>query len=107
MNSKKLNPRIWMMLLLLCALGSMFPALAQQTRTRTITGLVTDEAKEPLIGASVVVKGTTVGTITDFDGNFVLSVPTGAIALEFSYVGYKSKNNHCSCHNEGGQRSVE
>lgn len=91
MNSKKLNPRIWMMLLLLCALGSMFPALAQQTRTRTITGLVTDEAKEPLIGASVVVKGTTVGTITDFDGNFVLSVPTGAIALEFSYVGYKSK----------------
>ena len=89
MNSKKLNPRIWMMLLLLCALGSMFPALAQQTRT--ITGLVTDEAKEPLIGASVVVKGTTVGTITDFDGNFVLSVPTGAIALEFSYVGYKSK----------------
>jgi len=91
MNSKKLNPRIWMMLLLLCALGSMSPALAQQTRTRTITGLVTDEAKEPLIGASVVVKGTTVGTITDFDGNFVLSVPTGAIALEFSYVGYKSK----------------
>lgn len=89
MNSKKLNPRIWMMLLLLCALGSMFPALAQQTRT--ITGLVTDEAKEPLIGASVVVKGTTVGTITDFDGNFVLSVPTGAIVLEFSYVGYKSK----------------
>ena len=91
MNSKKLNPRIWMMLLLLCALGNMFPALAQQTKTRTITGLVTDEAKEPLIGASVVVKGTTVGTITDFDGNFVLSVPTGAIALEFSYVGYKSK----------------
>ncbi len=91
MNSKKLNPRIWMMLLLLCALGSMFPTLAQQTKTRTITGLVTDEAKEPLIGASVVVKGTTVGTITDFDGNFVLSVPTGAIALEFSYVGYKSK----------------
>lgn len=91
MNSKKLNPRIWMMLLLLCALGSMSPALAQQTRTRTITGLVTDEAKEPLIGASVVVKGTTVGTITDFDGNFVLSVPTDAIALEFSYVGYKSK----------------
>lgn len=89
MNSKKLNPRIWIMLLLLCALGSMSPALAQQTRT--ITGLVTDEAKEPLIGASVVVKGTTVGTITDFDGNFVLSVPTGAIALEFSYVGYKSK----------------
>ena len=91
MNSKKLNPRIWMMLLLLCALWSMFPALAQQTKTRTITGMVTDEAKEPLIGASVVVKGTTVGTITDFDGNFVLSVPTGAIALEFSYVGYKSK----------------
>ncbi len=55
-----------------------------------ITGVVIDAANnEPIIGANVIQKGTTNGTITDFDGNFVLSVPTGAI-LEISYIGYKT-----------------
>jgi len=62
------------------------PAIQQQTRT--ITGTVTDENKEPLIGVNVLIKGTTNGVITDLDGKFALSqVATGAI-LQVSYVGY-------------------
>jgi TonB-linked SusC/RagA family outer membrane protein len=53
---------------------------------RTITGTVTD-GTDPVIGASVLVKGTTVGTITDADGNFSLAVPEGSKALVFSYLG--------------------
>lgn len=55
-----------------------------------ITGLVVDAANsEPIIGANVIVQGTTNGTITDFDGNFMLSVEKGA-TLEISYMGYKT-----------------
>ncbi|MCQ2335393.1 MAG: TonB-dependent receptor [Paludibacteraceae bacterium] len=57
----------------------------------TVNGNVTDKALgEPVIGASVLEKGTTNGTITDFDGNFVLTVKDGA-ELEVSYVGYSSQ----------------
>ena len=57
-----------------------------------ITGSVIDESGEALIGVSVLVKGTTLGTVTDLDGNFTLEVPTGAI-LVVSYVGYKTQGN--------------
>ncbi len=54
------------------------------------TGKVVDISGEPLIGATVVMQGTTVGTITDIDGNFTIaSLPTGEVILEASYVGYK------------------
>ena len=55
-----------------------------------ISGKVTDTAGEPLIGASVFVEGnTTVGTVTDFDGSYSLSVPEGSTALVFSFIGMK------------------
>ncbi|MBX2815433.1 MAG: TonB-dependent receptor [Saprospiraceae bacterium] len=55
----------------------------------TVTGVVTDsENGEPLIGANVLVKGTTTGTITDFDGSYSVSVPDGANTLVISYTGY-------------------
>ena len=57
---------------------------------RTISGTVTDEAGEPLIGASVLVKGTTNGTVTDLDGNYALVLEAGAEILVFSYTGYTS-----------------
>ena len=54
----------------------------------TISGTVTDETGEPLIGASVFVEGnTTVGTVTDLDGKYTLNVPADAAALIFSYIG--------------------
>ena len=58
----------------------------------TVTGSVTDNAAEPLIGASVVVKGqTSLGTVTDFDGNFQLKVPSEQSVLVISYVGMSTK----------------
>lgn len=53
-----------------------------------VTGVVSDSNGEPIIGVTVLVQGTQDGTITDFDGNFVLSAPEGAM-LQFTYVGYK------------------
>jgi iron complex outermembrane receptor protein len=56
---------------------------------RTITGTITDaETKEPLLGANILIQGTTTGTITDFDGNFSLDVPEGTTGLLISYTGY-------------------
>ncbi|MBQ9193590.1 MAG: TonB-dependent receptor [Bacteroidales bacterium] len=54
---------------------------------KTITGVVTDESGEPLIGAGVVVEGTTVGTITGIDGDYTLAVPADAVNLVFSFIG--------------------
>lgn len=56
---------------------------------RTITGTVTDaDADAPLPGVSVLVKGTSTGTITDIDGNYSIDVPTTGNTLVFSYLGY-------------------
>lgn len=55
----------------------------------TVRGKVVDVSGEPVIGASVVVKGTTTGVITDLDGNFILSNVSGKAVLVISYVGYK------------------
>lgn len=57
---------------------------------KKITGTVTDEKQEPIIGASVVVKGTTKGVSTDFDGNFSLEVPQNAV-LSVSTIGYQTQ----------------
>ena len=58
----------------------------------TVTGIVTDGAGDALIGASVVVKGnTSTGTVTDFDGNFQLKVPSESTVLVISYVGMTTK----------------
>ena len=53
----------------------------------TIKGVVTDESGEPLIGAGVVVEGTTIGTITGIDGDYSLTVPADAVNLVFSFIG--------------------
>lgn len=58
-----------------------------QQQTKKITGVVTDQTGETIIGANVSVKGTSVGTITNLDGEFSLDVPAGAI-LQVSYIGY-------------------
>lgn len=58
---------------------------------RTISGTVFDDTGETLIGANILIKGTTTGTITDFDGKFELTVPEDAQKLVVSYVGYATK----------------
>lgn len=64
-------------------------AVTQQT-IKNISGTITDANGEPIIGANVIEKGSTNGTITDIDGKFSLSVPNKAI-LVISYIGYVSK----------------
>lgn len=76
------------LLLFLVAMGMSSLAMSQ----RTITGVVTDsESGDPLIGANILVVGTSSGTITDIDGSYSLQVPNGATELEFSYTGYSIK----------------
>lgn len=78
------------MLLLTCLFVGIGLVTAQ---TQRVTGNVTSEEDGlPVVGASVLVKGTTVGTITDIDGNFTLSsVPTSAKVLQVSYIGMQSQ----------------
>ena len=88
--SKTLKLRLMPTLLLLMA-GAL-TALAQGSGGIEVKGTVVDNAGEPLIGASVVVKGNTgLGTVTDFDGVFVLKVPSEQTTLVVSYVGMDSK----------------
>ncbi len=84
MKNYMLNLRaLWMAGLLIVGLS----AYAQLT----VSGVVTDAANgEPIIGASILEMGTTNGTITDYDGNFVLNVKPGA-KLQISYMGYKTQ----------------
>ena len=64
-----------------------FTFLEQQTQ---ITGVISD-ADGPLPGATVSIKGTTVGTTTDFDGNYAIEAENGEAVLVFSFVGYKTQ----------------
>ena len=64
--------------------------VTEQLQTQTVSGLVVDASGEPVIGASVVEKGTTNGSITDTNGKFTLSVIPGA-TLKISYVGYQTQ----------------
>ena len=84
MKMRKLFQLFGLLAILLLLPGQSF---AQNLR---VEGRVLDELGEGVIGAGVVIQGTTTGTVTDFDGNFALSVPRGSI-LEFSCVGYKTQ----------------
>jgi TonB-linked SusC/RagA family outer membrane protein len=59
---------------------------------RTVTGSVMDDKSEPLVGASVIVKGTTKGVVTDLDGKFSIEVPADATTLVCSFVGYQPQD---------------
>ena len=74
----------------LAALLALTFAISISAQKITVNGIVTDPANEPLIGASVLQKGSTKGTTTDFDGKFTLEVPSGA-TIVVSYVGYLTK----------------
>ncbi len=82
-----LHERLCLLIFLLvsCSLS----ALAQN---KTITGTVKDASNLGIPGASVVVKGTSTGSITDLDGNFSISVPASTKQLTFSFIGYDSQS---------------
>lgn len=70
---------------------TVFCALGMAMAQKTVSGQVVDDSGVPLIGANVVVKGTTAGTVTDFDGNYTLDVPAGGTVLVFTYTGYSTQ----------------
>lgn len=59
---------------------------------KQISGIVSDQSGNPIPGVNVAVKGTTTGTISDFDGKYVLEVPSDATTLAFSFVGMKNQD---------------
>ena len=67
-------------------------AVGAFAQSKTVSGTVLDKTGESVIGASVVVKGTTNGTITDFDGKFTLTNVPESGTIEISFVGYKTVN---------------
>ena len=78
----KLNVSVFRTMILSALL---FVGIAAEARV--ISGTVKDQTGETIISASVVVKGTTLGTVTDFDGNYTIDVPDDAKVLVFSYIG--------------------
>ena len=75
------------LLLLMCGLFIGFMANAQTI----VSGTVVDDAEQPLVGASVVVPGTTQGTSTDLGGNFEMKLRDGASQIQISYLNYKTQ----------------
>ena len=78
-------------LMLFITVGMLFGVsqamFAQSAQKQKVTGTVTDEAGEPLIGVTVIENGASVGAITDLDGRYTLDAAPNA-TLTFSYVGY-------------------
>ena len=91
---RNLNPpmkralRLKNLFLTVCFLLIGTAAFSQE---RTITGVVTDSFKEPLIGVSIVVQGTNTGVVTGLDGDYSIQVPPNA-TLDFSYVGMEKQS---------------
>ena len=84
--------------LTLLSLITLCPGYAMAQKT--ISGTVTDTNGEPIIGASVLVKGTSQGVVTDLDGRYILKDVADKATLSISYVGYKPQNisTNGQCH---------
>jgi TonB-linked SusC/RagA family outer membrane protein len=81
-------PHVFLLILFFCLLQAFLFSVKAQTKT--ITGTITDELHNPLIGVTIAVKGTGSGTVSDVNGNYSLNVLEGAI-LQFSYIGFISQ----------------
>lgn len=81
---KSICARGWLILL------TLFLTINLYAQNATLKGVIVDETETPLIGATVQVKGTSAGSITDFDGNYTIKAKKGAV-ITFSYIGYKTQ----------------
>lgn len=77
---------VWLFSLFLCLFS-----ISTYAQEYQVTGRVTDATDNPLPGINIIIKGTTTGTITDLDGNYVLNLPTSEATVVFSAVGYVSQ----------------
>lgn len=97
-DTKRLRPdKLMMMLIVLVSFSSALPSLAMREvspvfktalQEIVVTGKVTDDSDSPLPGVNVLVRGTTIGTVTDAEGAFSISVPDANSILVFSFIGY-------------------
>jgi TonB-linked SusC/RagA family outer membrane protein len=69
----------------------MIFTLSSLAQEKKITGIVTDDTKEPLPGVTIIIKGTTNGTVTDMDGNYSIQLPQDTKTLVFSYIGMQTQ----------------
>ena len=74
----------------LFTLLALIMSISLHAQNATVKGVIVDETDTPLIGATVQVKGTSTGSITDFDGNYTIKANKGAV-ITFSYIGYKTQ----------------
>ena len=88
--------------LFLLILSMMLFAIGTIMAQTNVSGKVTDDNGDPIVGASVIVKGTTAGMVTDLDGKYSLSIPKGSSTLVFSYVGFDTKEEEI-----GSRTSIE
>jgi len=78
-------------LILLITVSPFFEAHAQNAGT-AISGTVIDESGDPILGVNIIVEGTSVGTTSDFDGNYTIKLPENGTILKFSYIGYGTQS---------------
>lgn len=92
MKCKTLNLRLSTICLILCLtlLGWTAPAFAQQVKERNVSGKIADENNTMMIGVTIMVPGTTTGTITDNNGSYTIAVPEGKNELQISFIGYET-----------------
>jgi len=88
-NEKGYHRMLYAFMVLACLLFANMSVYAQGFQ---VTGVVSDESGETLPGVNVMVKGTTVGAVTDVNGNYSITVPDGNAVLQFSFVGYNPQD---------------
>ena len=86
------NQHVLVLLKRICFVSLLLFMTAMGYGQTTVSGQVTDASDgSPLIGVNVIVRGTTSGTVTDFDGNYSLTAPNAESVIEFSYTGFQSQ----------------
>ena len=90
---KKLAYQTWQRMLFFVALACLLPIMAAAQNIPVVSGTVTDDFGDPLIGAAVTIKGGTSGTVTDLDGNYSLALASGTTSAEvaFSYLSFSTQ----------------
>ncbi|MFT3739072.1 MAG: TonB-dependent receptor [Breznakibacter sp.] len=101
MDIKAFNLRLSAMCLIigLALMGWASPSFAQQAKERNVTGTITDQSNEPMVGVTVMVPGTTIGTVTDVFGKFLLMVPADKTELQVSFIGFETAMAHIPANN--------
>ncbi|MDR0507334.1 MAG: TonB-dependent receptor [Dysgonamonadaceae bacterium] len=86
---KNVKKRMWLCLWIIALV--LLPPLTVAAQIKNVTGTVIDERNEVLSGVSIIVTGTSVGTVSGIDGTYSINLPEGKTQLEFSYLGYSKQ----------------